>query len=151
MTNGKQCNILETDKTDIKCKSDKMENTYITTREVADLLSVTDTTIKRWTNSGKLKCVKTLGGHRKYLLSEVESFARKNNIAVTGTTTPLRKDGKEKLGFAVYSKNPDLAANIIMEEALHGDREGIFQSLMYLVKYRLKLADIIDNVIRPAM
>ncbi len=128
-----------------------MESTYITTREVADLLSVTDTTIKRWTNSGQLKCVKTLGGHRKYLLSEVENFARDNNIAVTGVTTPLRKDEMEKLGFAVYSKNLNLAADTIMEEALQGDREGVFQSLMYLVKNRQKLADIIDNVIRPAM
>ena len=128
-----------------------MENTYISTREVADLLTVTDTTIKRWTNSGKLKCVKTLGGHRKYLLSEVENFAKENNISITGITTPLRKDQREQLGFALYSKNMDKAADIIMEEALQGDREGTFESLLYLVKNRMKLADIVDDIIRPAM
>ena len=128
-----------------------MENTYISTREVADLLTVTDTTIKRWTNSGRLKCVKTLGGHRKYLLNEVENFAKENNISITGVTTPLRKDQLEQLGFALYTKNMDKAADIIMEEALQGDREGAFEALMYLVKNRMKLADIVDDIIRPAM
>lgn len=128
-----------------------MEITYISTREVADLLAVTDTTVKRWTNSGKLKCAKTLGGHRKYLLSEVEKFAKQNNIHITGITTPLRKDEMEKLGFALYSKNLSLAVDTIMEEALQGDRDGVFQSLLYLSKNRIRLADIVDDIIRPAM
>lgn len=143
--------MFETDITDIKYITDKMENTYISTQEVADLLAVTDTTIKRWTNSGRLKCAKTLGGHRKYLLSEVEKFAKENNIPITGVTTPLRKDEMEKLGFALYSKNMSMAVEVIMEEALQGDREGTFESLMYLVKNRMKFADIIDDIIRPAM
>jgi excisionase family DNA binding protein len=128
-----------------------MDNTYISTREVADLLAVTDTTVKRWTNSGRLKCAKTLGGHRKYILSDIEKFAEENNISITGVTTPLRKDQREKLGFAMYSKNMDMAVEIIMEESLQGDREGMFESLMYLVKNRMKFADIIDNIIKPAM
>ena len=147
----KNIDIFKTDKIDIKYITNIMENTYISTREVADLLTVTDTTIKRWTNSGRLKCVKTLGGHRKYLLSEVENFANENNISITGVTTPLRKDQREQLGFALYSKNMDKAADIVMEEALQGDREGSFESLMYLTKNRMKLADIVDNVIKPAM
>ena len=142
---------LKTDKTDIKHITNIMENTYISTREVADLLAVTDTTIKRWTNNGQLKCVKTLGGHRKYLLSEVENFAKVNNIPISGVTTPLRKGELEKLGFAIYSKNMSKAVEVIMEEILQGDREGTFESLMYLVKNRMKFGDIIDDIIRPAM
>jgi excisionase family DNA binding protein len=128
-----------------------MDNTYLSTREVADLLSVTDTTIKRWTNSGTLKCVKTLGGHRKYLLGEVETFAKENNIPITGVTTNLNREEMEKLGFALYSGNMKLAVNTILKGALDGDREGVFELLMYLVKNRVKLDDIIDNIIKPAM
>ena len=128
-----------------------MKIIQISTREVANMLSVTETTIKRWTNSGMLKCLKTLGGHRKYLLSDVESFAKENNISITGVTAPLRKDQLEQLGFAVYSKNMAKAADVIMEEALQGDREGVSESFMYLVKNRIKLADIVDDIIKPAM
>lgn len=128
-----------------------MESMYISTREVANLLSVTETTIKRWTNSGQLKCVKTLGGHRKYMLTEVENFAKENNIPISGVTTPLRKGELEKLSFAIFSKNMRKTVEVILEEILQGDREGTFQSLMYLVKNRMKLVDIIDDIIKPAM
>jgi len=97
-----------------------MKNTYISTREVSDLINVTETTIKRWTDSSRLKCVKTLGGHRKYLLNDIENFAQENNIPITGVTTPLRKDQVEHLGFAVYSKNMSMVVDIILEEALQG-------------------------------
>lgn len=128
-----------------------MKESYLSTREVADLLNVTETTIKRWTDSEKLKCIKTLGGHRKYRLEDIEAFASDNGISILGQIKPLSKDQLQKLGYAVYSNNTGMAADLIIEEALQGDREGTFELLMYLVKNRLKFADIADNIIKPAM
>lgn len=128
-----------------------MKEAYLSTREVADLLSVTETTIKRWTDSGSLDCVKTLGGHRKYLLKDIEEFAEKNNIAFSGMSAPLQEEGMEKLGYALYSKNIAAGVDVILKEALKGNREGIFNLLMYLVKNRLKFVDIIDQIINPVL
>jgi len=77
LTNKKNYHIFETNITNIKYKTNIMKNTYISTREVSDLINVTETTIKRWTDSSRLKCVKTLGGHRKYLLNDIEILLKK--------------------------------------------------------------------------
>lgn len=42
--------------------------------EVAKLFRVDPKTVSRWSEMGKLRCIKTLGGHRRYLAIEVEQL-----------------------------------------------------------------------------
>jgi len=44
----------------------------LTTGEAAAILGVTDSTIKRWVRGGRLACVVTPGGHRRYRSGDVE-------------------------------------------------------------------------------
>lgn len=46
----------------------------LTPSEVAALFRVDPKTVTRWAKAGKLTCVKTLGGHRRYLASEVNAL-----------------------------------------------------------------------------
>lgn len=46
----------------------------ITVGETARRIGVSVDTIRRWTDDGVLTAVRTLGGHRRYLLSEVDRF-----------------------------------------------------------------------------
>ena len=46
----------------------------LTPAEVAALFRVDPKTVTRWANSGKLTSIRTLGGHRRYLESEVRSL-----------------------------------------------------------------------------
>lgn len=50
--------------------------TYLTPNEVAELLMVNPVTVRQWAARGLLRAVKTPGGHRRFLLSDVEEFAR---------------------------------------------------------------------------
>ena len=50
--------------------------TFLTPGEVAAILHVDANTLARWANLGQIKSVRTLGGHRRYLASEVERIAR---------------------------------------------------------------------------
>ncbi len=43
----------------------------LTPAEVAGLFRVDPKTVTRWANSGKLTSMRTLGGHRRFLESEV--------------------------------------------------------------------------------
>lgn len=45
---------------------------YFTSKELGYLLGVRSGTIVQWTKDKKIKCIKTIGGHRRYPLSEVE-------------------------------------------------------------------------------
>ncbi len=46
----------------------------ISTRAVAEVLGVSEATVKRWSDAGTLRCFRTPGGHRKFRLRDVKSF-----------------------------------------------------------------------------
>lgn len=48
--------------------------TLLTPAEVASLFRVDPKTVTRWAKAGKLTAVRTLGGHRRYRQSEVQSL-----------------------------------------------------------------------------
>jgi excisionase family DNA binding protein len=52
--------------------------TLLTPAEVASLFRVDPKTVTRWAKAGKLTAVRTLGGHRRYRQSEVQSLLISN-------------------------------------------------------------------------
>jgi excisionase family DNA binding protein len=52
--------------------------TLLTPAEVASLFRVDPKTVTRWAKAGKLTAVRTLGGHRRYRQSEVQSLLNSN-------------------------------------------------------------------------
>jgi len=48
----------------------------LTPAEVASLFRVDPKTVTRWAKAGKLTAIRTLGGHRRYRQSEVESLLK---------------------------------------------------------------------------
>ncbi len=53
---------------------------YLTPNEVAAMLMVSPITVRGWTNRGLLKAELTPGGHRRFLVSEVERFIRERPL-----------------------------------------------------------------------
>ena len=43
-------------------------------KEAMDYLNVSKITLQRWDNSGRLKAIRTSGGHRRYKLSDLKKF-----------------------------------------------------------------------------
>lgn len=43
----------------------------LTPAEVASMFRVDPKTVTRWAKAGKLSCIRTLGGHRRYRESEI--------------------------------------------------------------------------------
>jgi excisionase family DNA binding protein len=50
------------------------QETLLTPAEVARLFRVDPKTVTRWAKAGKLTAIRTLGGHRRYRKSEVQSL-----------------------------------------------------------------------------
>jgi excisionase family DNA binding protein len=48
----------------------------LTPGEVATLFRVNPKTVTRWAKAGLLSCIKTPGGHRRYLQREIEDLAQ---------------------------------------------------------------------------
>jgi excisionase family DNA binding protein len=47
---------------------------YLLGSEVAELLHVSPKTVARWAKEGKLPCMRTLGGHRRYPEREIKEL-----------------------------------------------------------------------------
>jgi len=54
------------------------QEVLLTPAEVASLFRVDPKTVTRWAKSGKLTAIRTLGGHRRYRQSEVQSLLNSN-------------------------------------------------------------------------
>lgn len=60
----------------------------LTPATAAQLLCVTTQTLRNWAEAGRLRPIRTAGGHRRYLRSEVETLAAALSHAY-GPTDPV--------------------------------------------------------------
>jgi excisionase family DNA binding protein len=73
-------------------------HSWLSTKEAAQLLDVSQRTIQNWVDTGKLKSTKTLGGHRRLEKSDVEAFlasrepAPLHSCPAIGATEPPSTD-----------------------------------------------------------
>lgn len=59
----------------------------LTPAEVAAMFRVDPKTVTRWAKAGKLSSVRTLGGHRRYLASEVKALLDGTSMAKPAVPT----------------------------------------------------------------
>ena len=50
---------------------------YLRPGEVAAVLHVSAKTVNRWANEGRLPCIMTLGGHRRFARPDVEAVVKR--------------------------------------------------------------------------
>ena len=50
---------------------------YLSRADVAHLFNVSPSTVTRWADEGKLVCIKTLGGHRRYQKESIVELVRR--------------------------------------------------------------------------
>lgn len=60
-----------------------MADRLLTPREVGAIFRVAPKTVTRWARQGRISCIRTLGGHRRYREAEVRAL-----LAGTDTKTP---------------------------------------------------------------
>jgi excisionase family DNA binding protein len=129
-----------------------MPSNMVSTQEVADMLQVTETTIKRWADGTILPCVRTPGGHRKFLLTDIVRYAESHGYTIGGSQPPpLTGEQLEQLEIGVHTHNYGRIAGVFREEALQADREGMMKLFLYLYKQQIPFAAIVDEVVRPAL
>lgn len=54
---------------------DSASGPYLTPGQVARLLGVSPKTVYRWATSGRIPCVVTLGGHRRFRVDDIAAVA----------------------------------------------------------------------------
>jgi MerR family transcriptional regulator, light-induced transcriptional regulator len=124
-----------------------VEQALWTTTEVARALGVGVSSIKRWTNEGKLESTKTAGGHRRYAVDAVHRFARTAGFPL-GALPQLEEPGS---GDEIER----MSAEEVRRELLAALRGGDAAEARALIAWSLtsvaERASFLDRVIGEAM
>lgn len=128
-----------------------MKESY-STKELARLLDVSESTVKRWADAGLLKCRKTIGGHRKFQQDDIKEFQSHCSLAAKTEIAEESASRRDAELDALFS-GPDFTklAEAYREASLAG-RFGCAAAMIKEASLRgHTLAKIGDEIIRPAM
>lgn len=120
-------------------------NSPISTEEVARLLGVSVSTVKRWVDLGILPAIRTCGGHRRIRMSDVVRLARLGQLPdVDLARLPLMVNNGASRKIAEL--NGELHSALIA-----GDESGIRALLAEMYQTGMAVETLADELIRPAM
>jgi len=119
--------------------------------QIAEIIGVNVSTVKRWTDSGKLKCSQTIGGHRKFHLNDLKAFLAKNKKFSASVNTNLLVGKNDTLHEAIATMDFTYIGNYLYQ-ALRKNNENKFSSLINsLILKNYPYTSIFDNLIIPLL
>ena len=129
-----------------------MQKTVLSTADVARLFDVTETTVKRWADDGTLKCQKTPGGHRKFLMKYVVEFASQHNYEPLGVLSLTEGDTHAaEIESAIVLRDFNLLQRAFVEKALSPDETDLFHYFSFLYQHHFQLWELYDLILSPGM
>ncbi len=114
----------------------------LSTRELADALGVSESSLKRWVDSGKISASRTEGGHRRIEISEAMRFIRE-------TRAPLARP--ELLDLPEVAAARARGGGRLSSFLRDGDSAGARGWLMSRYLEGSTIAELADGPIREAM
>ena len=130
----------------------EQELDYINSEEAARILGVNVSSIKRWTDQGRLECIQTAGGHRKFLMSHLAHFLSENEKkASKANVFEIASPDDLEVSFLVLKKDIDKLSDALFENARLSERDAIFKILNGLYLSQYPLYHIYDNLVTPVL
>lgn len=125
---------------------------HLNTEEVAKMLGVNVSTVKRWTDQGKLSCFRTAGGHRKFLMADLVDFLEQNKeMNPRVDVFHLQTEEDLRVSYAILKANFAYLEEYILQQALACKRDRIQLVLNGLYLSKFPLWKIFQEVITPAL
>jgi len=122
---------------------------FLTSRELAEALGVSESSVKRWANEGRVTAVRTIGGHRRIPLDEALRFIREEGLC-------LARPEILGIGFAASGRKPRDEEAWAESRELHaalldGDAEKVRQMLLGAFYSGRSIAELCDGPISYAL
>lgn len=123
------------------------ERTY-STREVAQMWNVSESTVKRWADTSGLDCYRTPGGHRKFQLEDLCSFQERRAFEATGLLTTEEWEDPD-LEIWLNTKNFVKVRELILYLGSQNQRGKVKSLLERLYLRGMRLEEIYDHILIP--
>ncbi|MFA6438999.1 MAG: helix-turn-helix domain-containing protein [Bacteriovoracaceae bacterium] len=120
------------------------------TEDLAKMFRVGKSTIKRWTDEGKLQCFKTPGGHRKFKPSNVHEFIAQYHYEIVTPLLPFART-KETIASDAMTISPELPIEECFIGAIKGRRQMIEGAFTAVMSQGKTLPMIFDGLLTPVI
>ena len=122
---------------------------YLSSKNVAEILGINISTLKRWTDNGTLDCTKTAGGHRKFTMQNIRDFHK--DQASSGKSTELGIENRDhKRVYSLINKSDfGTLSSMLADASLESDDLTVSTIITGLYLKGFKVEDICDKVIDP--
>lgn len=129
-----------------------MGEVLFNTNEVATMLRVDKSTIKRWTDEGKLKCFRTPGGHRKFRADDVYNFMTHYNYGVSSLQVlPQLASDEVIIKRIVQKKEFNVLTSVCFSDAIKGKKDDVVALFLETYRAGLSVPNIFDYILRPTL
>lgn len=116
------------------------------TRELAQIWNVSESTIKRWADAGELRCYRTPGGHRKFQLEDICMFQTRRGFQATGLLTTENWEDPE-IEDSLNRKKLDKVRQELCYLGVQNQRHRIKNLLERLYIRGMGIVELYDEVI----
>ena len=121
---------------------------HYSTREVAQMWNVSESTVKRWADTAGLGCQRTPGGHRRFSLRDIRGFQQDRGFEATGLLTTERWEDP-RVEDLVNRKDFVRVREQVSFLAAHNQRSQIEELLKRLYLRGVSLEHIYDYIVMP--
>ena len=123
---------------------------YLNSKQVADIIGVNISTLKRWTDNGTLGCDKTAGGHRKFTMNHIRDYYKNNPDANNNTDLKIEDISQKQLFGLIQKRNFKKLAEKLAQSSLDAEETTVSNIINGLYMNGVPVADLLDYVVDVA-
>jgi len=111
---------------------------YISPSKITKQYDITSGTLRRWSEAGKIRCLRPNGGKRIYNIQDIKKIFNAENLEVPGTSKSPSKNNFSKI-------LDDLKHNMQMENNKSINKEDVFKSIKIIEEEFNNITNIYQN------
>ncbi len=116
----------------------------LTPKMAAEMLGISESTVRRLCDSGKLEFHKTGGSHRRITFEALRDYAEKSNISIRYDKTIAAGGGGRVVGGPIIVKR-------FLQHAKENQSVELFEAVRDLYRREWSIAKILDEVVGPVL
>ena len=122
---------------------------YLSSNDVAEILGVNISTLKRWTDNKTIQCTKTPGGHRKFTMKHVREFYKTNKKSTKNLGLGLEKLKHKRIFDLINKEKYKDLSEILADSSVESDDLSVNTIINGLYMKGVSVERICDEVIDP--
>ncbi|MEC7935694.1 MAG: helix-turn-helix domain-containing protein [Candidatus Neomarinimicrobiota bacterium] len=123
---------------------------YLSSKDTANILGINISTLKRWTDSGKIKCEKTAGGHRKFTMQHIRGYYKSFSESSKNISLGIENKEQKFLYGLINDRDYKELAQNLAASSLKADELSVRTIVNGLYMNGVPIPDLLDYVIDVA-